>query len=335
MGKIFLNDFSTFPSTLRRADLVNHTCSRGHFAHGHLFRDVPFKCWEIQIHARFRLLLPAAHPKPLSSLLEFTILRYYFFESHHISTWEAGGGHVSGRSMTVTVLCETLRTWNLTHNIAWTYDDPSHIVCGRLFSTLFHNVPLRPGLFLSCLRNFSKGAPKFCVSIFFTRLRHRPSPLLDIQGPNISFGTTQQVVNWRLQRFNVEMFEICMFHSTVISIHMLIQTRMILIQNSNVPGVICVIIVGKCCWTKKQSEFVQQHLHVKRCWTKSPQQRINRNVSTQRRTRVCWQVLEPSIGAVGLSTLRNMLETQPLNCVILPIFLLLRPKLNELFVHSN
>jgi len=44
MGKIFLNDYSTFPSTLRRADLVNHTCSRGHFAHGHLFRDVPFKC---------------------------------------------------------------------------------------------------------------------------------------------------------------------------------------------------------------------------------------------------------------------------------------------------
>ena len=26
MGKIFLDDFSTFPSTLRRADQVNHTC---------------------------------------------------------------------------------------------------------------------------------------------------------------------------------------------------------------------------------------------------------------------------------------------------------------------
>jgi len=61
---IFLNDFSTFPTTLRRADLVNHTCSRGHFAHGHLCRDVPFKCWEIQIHAKIRLLLPAAHPQP-------------------------------------------------------------------------------------------------------------------------------------------------------------------------------------------------------------------------------------------------------------------------------
>ena len=81
------------------------------------------------------------------------------------------------------------------------------------------------------------------------------------------------------------------------------------------------------CWkmllNKKLSKFVQQHLHVKRCWTKSPQQRINRTVSTQRRTRVCWLVLESSIGAVGLSTLRNMLENHPLNRVILPIFPLL------------
>jgi len=95
-------------------------------------------------------------------------------------------------------------------------------------------------------RNFSKGASKFCVSIFFTRLLHRPWPLL----ANILFGNTHQVVNWRWQRLNVEMFEICMFPSTVISIHMLIQTRMILVQNSNVPGDTCVIIVGKCCWTK-------------------------------------------------------------------------------------
>jgi len=192
--------------------------------------------------------------------------------------------------------------------------------CFRHFCIIFPS-----GLVTSfpAYRNFSKGASKICVSIFFTRLLHRPWPLLDIQGPNISFGTTHQVVNWRLQRFNVEMFEICMFHSTAISIHMLIQTRMILVQNSNVPGVTCVIIVGKCCWTKRQSEFVEQHLHVKRCWTKSPQQRIHRTVSTQRRTRVCWLVLEPSIGAVGLSTLRNMLETHLLNCVILPIFPLL------------
>jgi len=117
------------------------------------------------------------------------------------------------------------------------------------------------------------------------------------------------------------MFEIFMFDSTAISIHKLIQTRMILVHNSNAHGVTCVIIVAKCCWTKSS----QQHLHVKLCWTKSPQQRINRTVSTQRRTRVCWLVLEPSIGAVGLSTLRNMLENHPLNCVILPIFPLLFP----------
>jgi len=99
---------------------------------------------------------------------------------------------------------------------------------------------------------------------------------------------------------------------------MLIQTRMILVQNSNMCNYCLEMLLNK-----KQSEFVRQHLHVKRCWTKLPQQRINRTVSTQRRTRVCWLVLEPSIGAVGLSTLRNMLENHPLNCVILPIFLLL------------
>ena len=104
-------------------------------------------------------------------------------------------------------------------------------------------------------RNFSKGASKICVSIFFTRLLHRPWPLLDIQGPNISFGTTHQVVNWRLQRLNEDLFEICMFDSTAISIHMLIQTRMILIQNSNAPGVTSVIIVGKCCWTKSSQNL--------------------------------------------------------------------------------
>jgi len=104
-------------------------------------------------------------------------------------------------------------------------------------------------------QNFLKGASKICVSIFFTRLLHRLWPLLDIQGPNMSYGTTHQVVNWRWKRFNVEMFEIWMFHSTAISINMLIQTRMILVQNSNVPGVTCVIILGKCCWTKSSRNF--------------------------------------------------------------------------------
>jgi len=85
MGKIFLNEFLNILLNVEKGWLVAHTCSRGQFAHGHLFRDVPFKCWEVQIYARFRLLLPAAPPQHLSSLLEFTILRYSFFESHHIS----------------------------------------------------------------------------------------------------------------------------------------------------------------------------------------------------------------------------------------------------------
>jgi len=126
--------------------------------------------------------------------------------------------------------------------------------------------------FFPSYRNFSKGASKCCVRIFFTRLLHRPWPLLDIQGPNISFGTTHQVVNWRLQRFNVEMFEICMFHSTVISVHMLIQTRMILVQNSNVPGVTCVIIVGKCCWTKS-SRNLFNNIYT---WNVVEQNRLNK-----------------------------------------------------------
>ena len=57
--------------------------------------------------------------------------------------------------------------------------------------------PFGPGLASTFpqYRNFSKGASKFCVSIFSTRLLHRPWPLLDIQGPNISFRTTHQVAN--------------------------------------------------------------------------------------------------------------------------------------------
>jgi len=121
-------------------------------------------------------------------------------------------------------------------------------------------------------RNFSKGASKFCVSIFSTRLLHRPWPLLDIQGPNISFGTTHQVVNWRLKSFKVEMFEICMLDSTAISVHMLIQTRMILLQNSNTLGVTCVIIVGKCCWTKS-SRILFNNIYT---WNVVEQNRLNK-----------------------------------------------------------
>ena len=51
----------------------------------------------------------------------------------------------------------------------------------------------------------------------FQSLNERPSKKL-----NVSFGTTHLVVDWRLQRLNVEMFQISMFRSTAIFIHMLI-----------------------------------------------------------------------------------------------------------------
>jgi len=62
------------------------------------------------------------------------------------------------------------------------------MICGKVFAIIFHVTP--PGLASSFLvdRNFSKGASfptifsgvgpsKNCVSIFFTRLLHRPRPL--------------------------------------------------------------------------------------------------------------------------------------------------------------
>ena len=113
-----------------------------------------------------------------------------------------------------------------------------------------------------------------------------------------------------------------MFDSTAISIHMLIHTWMILIQNSNALGVTCVIIVGKCCWTKS-SRNLFNNIYTWNVFERNrPKQRINRTVSTQRRRHVSWLVLEPAIGAVGLSTLRIAFGNHPLNCVILPIFLL-------------
>ena len=79
MGRIFLIAVLNIPINIarRRADRV-HTPVKSRFAWRHPFRDVAFKSWEIQIHTRFRLLLPAAHPRHLSSLLECMILRYVF-----------------------------------------------------------------------------------------------------------------------------------------------------------------------------------------------------------------------------------------------------------------
>ena len=229
----------------------------------------------------------------------------FFVTYHSISTWDAGGSHVSGSSMTVTVVFDIVWTWGPMHNVAWNYTDPSYMVCGRLFSTLFHNTPLRHGLFLSCIPEFLERSDiNWCQHIFH---QITTPPLASPRHPRPKYLIRDYTPGRKLkiQRFNVKMFEICMFYSRAISIHMLIQTRMILIQNSNPPGVTCVIVVGKCCWTKS-SRNLFNNIYT---WNVvEPQQRINRTVSTQRRTRVCWLVLERSIGAVGLSTLRNMLE---------------------------
>jgi len=63
------------------------------------------------------------------------------------------------------------------------------MVCGRIFSTHIHNIPSRPGLFLSTTVEFLErgevfeqkfpgvGPSKKRVSMFFTRALHRPGPL--------------------------------------------------------------------------------------------------------------------------------------------------------------
>ena len=190
----------------------------------------------------------------------------------------------------------------------------------------FINMPLRPGLFLSCISEFLERSVKnLCQHIFHqittppvASPRHpRPKYLIRDYTPGLKLKITefQSGHVWYLYVWLNNNFD------TYVD------------TNSNDSGTKFKhswVHICNNCWkmllNKKQSEFVQQHLHVKRCWTKSPQQRINRTVSTQRHTRVCWLVLEPSNGAVGLSTLRNMLKNHPLNCVILPIFLLVSKK---------
>ena len=115
---------------------------------------------------------------------------------------------------------------------------------------------------------------------------------------------------------------------------------MIMIQNSNVPEVTC----SKHCWkmllTKKQSELVQQVDNNVYMWNvvehncpqrlmplfnpqeynQTKQKQNHCTVSTQQRRRVPLLVLEPLIGAIGLSMLRIAFGKHPLYCVIFPIF---------------
>jgi len=200
------------------------------------------------------------------------------------------------------------------------------MVCGRLFSTLFHNIPFRPGLFLSCMPEFLERSVKnLCQHIFhqittpsLASLRHpspRPKYLIRDYTPGRKLKITA-FQNWDAWDSYVS------FNS---NFHTYVDT------NSNNSGTKFKRYWGHMrnyCWkmllNKKQSEFVQQNFHAKHCWTKSPQQRINCTVSTQRRTRVCWVVLETSIGAVGLDFQRweTCWKTTPW-IVWLPIFFLL------------
>jgi len=128
-------------------------------------------------------------------------------------------------------------------------------------------------------QNFSKGASIFCVSIFFTRLLHRPWPLLDIQGPNISLGYTPG------RKLKITAFQRGDVWDLYVSLNSDFNTYVDTHSNNSGTKFKCSWgHMCNYCWkmllNKKQLEFVQQHLHVKRWWTKSPQQKINRTVST-------------------------------------------------------
>jgi len=75
------------------------------------------------------------------------------------------------------------------HYVTINKTDAIYMVCGRIFSTHVHNTPSWPGLFLSDRPEFLErgevfkqtfsgvGPSKQGVSMFFTRLLHRPGPL--------------------------------------------------------------------------------------------------------------------------------------------------------------
>ena len=137
---------------------ISINVEKGWLGKSHLFKrpfrtQTPFSWRTIQMLRNsnpFKIPSPPPGSPPptfviITRMHNFEII--FFRISPHLE-WEAGGGQVSGRSMTVTVVCESLRTSNLMHNVAWTYNDLNYIVCGRIFLILFHNIPLRPDLFL-------------------------------------------------------------------------------------------------------------------------------------------------------------------------------------------
>jgi len=148
------------------------------------------------------------------------------------------------------------------HNVAWTYNDPNYTVCGRLLSTLFHNVLLRPDLFLSCIPEFLERSVKILCQHIFHQIttpplassRHpRPKCLIRDYTPGRKLKITafQRGDVWDL------------YFSLNSNLNTYVDT------NSNDSGTEFKRSWGHMCnycWkmllNKKQSEFVQQHLHV-------------------------------------------------------------------------
>ena len=183
------------------------------------------------------------------------------------------------------------------HNVSWTYNDPSYTVCGRLFPILFHNVPLRPGIFLSSLLEFLERSVKIlCEPLPFLTTgisrKERQNFVwayfsLDCYTAPGLFSTYKaQISHSGLHtRSKMTAFQRGDVWDLYVSLNSNFDTYVDTKSNDSGTkfrrswGHMC-----NYCWkmllNKKQSDFVQQHLHVKRCWTKSPQQTINRTVST-------------------------------------------------------
>ena len=62
---------------------------------------------------------------------------------------EARSFHLSGGSLSVTVVCPPVPTIITLYYVVLNKIDPSYMVCGRRFLMLFHGTSPRPGLFLS------------------------------------------------------------------------------------------------------------------------------------------------------------------------------------------
>ena len=115
---------------------------------------------------------------------QYSICTYGILE--HFSPQVKRGSHLSGKIISVTVVCgPMLQCIMLLHTSLM----QSIWFAGEILSTHVHNTFSRPGLFLSTRPEFlergevlkpkfPRGGPsKKRVSIFFTKLLHRPGPL--------------------------------------------------------------------------------------------------------------------------------------------------------------